>query len=52
MAAFAIDATIRVEPSKLRIVFRIIFLPRSPSFVVMPQAQVTLRKHGDVRVGA
>jgi len=35
MAAFAIDATIRVEPSRLRIVFRMIFLLRSPSSVVM-----------------
>jgi hypothetical protein len=52
MAAFAIDATIKVKPSKPRIVFRIIFLPRSPSFVMMPQAQATRRKYGDVQVGA
>jgi hypothetical protein len=52
MAAFAIDATIKVKPSKLRIVFRIIFLPRSPSFVTMLQAQATRRKYGDVQVGA
>jgi hypothetical protein len=50
-AAFAIDATTKVKPSKLRIVFRIIFLPRSPSFVTMLQAQATPRKYGDVQVG-
>jgi hypothetical protein len=37
MAAFAIDATISVEPSKLRIVFRIVVLRRFPSLVVMLQ---------------